>query len=328
MRAADFFAFARERHAIHLRRADGLPRSQWTRDPILQQYRFTNVFRELDRTTVWFRENVRDPLRDRPEVLLATVLFRWFNRIATGEAIFKQESLGLGGEEPGETAWDFLLRTDDVSSVRASILQYCGKGPYVTGAYIIKTPDGKNKLDGVLWCVEQFMTRRHRMPGIAGDLDWREAASLEKDACVSLEMMWTWLRQFPYMGDFMAYEVITDLRHTALLEHAPDVMTWANPGPGAMRGLNRLHGRPLGHRQPKERFILEMRNLLELSRWPDCWPQWDDANHKFVGETVFMPESRQSYPTWEMRNVEHTLCEWDKFERVRTGEGRPRQVFR
>lgn len=54
MRAADFFAFARERHATYLRRQSGAP-EPWTDDPILRKFRFTNVFRELDRTTVWFR---------------------------------------------------------------------------------------------------------------------------------------------------------------------------------------------------------------------------------------------------------------------------------
>jgi hypothetical protein len=29
-----------------------------------------------------------------------------------------------------------------------------------------------------------------------------------------------------------------------------------------------------------------------------------------------------------MREVEHTLCEFDKYERVRTGEGKPRGVYR
>ncbi len=31
---------------------------------------------------------------------------------------------------------------------------------------------------------------------------------------------------------------------------------------------------------------------------------------------------------WEMREVEHTLCEFDKHERARLGQGRPRGVFK
>ena len=43
----------------------------------------------------------------------------------------------------------------------------------------------------------------------------------------------------------MAYQAVVDMRFTALLADAPDVATWAAAGPGTMRGLNRLHGRPV-----------------------------------------------------------------------------------
>ena len=91
MQPEPFFAFARARHQIYLRRKNGQP-PPWTDDPILQRYRFTNVFRELDATTVWFRQHLRDPLKNLVEVLPATVVFRWFNRISTGEIIMQQQN--------------------------------------------------------------------------------------------------------------------------------------------------------------------------------------------------------------------------------------------
>lgn len=94
----EFFRTARERHRIYLRRQEGR-RRPWTRDEIMHTYKFTNVFRELDRTTVWLRKNAREEMRSRPEVLLAVVLFRWFNRTTTGEAIFLQKE--IGGVPPG-----------------------------------------------------------------------------------------------------------------------------------------------------------------------------------------------------------------------------------
>jgi hypothetical protein len=30
----------------------------------------------------------------------------------------------------------------------------------------------------------------------------------------------------------------------------------------------------------------------------------------------------------DMRTIEHSLCEWDKYERVRLGQGRPRAKFK
>jgi hypothetical protein len=54
--AAKYFALARERESIRRGRLAGaLP--PWTHDPIFRQWRFCNVHRENDRTTIWFRDH-------------------------------------------------------------------------------------------------------------------------------------------------------------------------------------------------------------------------------------------------------------------------------
>ena len=58
-----FFDFCREREAIRLRRESGEPREKWTQDPVFQQGRFLNVFREDDRVTKAIFDFVR-PLVD------------------------------------------------------------------------------------------------------------------------------------------------------------------------------------------------------------------------------------------------------------------------
>ena len=81
-----FVYWIRERHSIHLKRQAGAPKP-WTDDEILQSNFFTNPYRENDKTTAWFRTHVREPLRTDPAVILATVIFRWFNLISTGEVL-------------------------------------------------------------------------------------------------------------------------------------------------------------------------------------------------------------------------------------------------
>jgi hypothetical protein len=284
-----FFDFAEERHRIYLRRVEqGLP-APWTKDPILHKFRFTNVYRELDNVTVWFRENVRDKYDavGREVVTLATVVFRLFNRNLTGEAIFKTQTLS------GETPFEQFLRTGDAMSMRPSIVAHCGRGPYCTGAYIINSPNGMDKLTGVLTMIQWVYDRRHEF--------------LEEIQRVgTLEHAWEQFRKVNHIADFTSYELVTDLRYTNLLRNAPDIETWANPGPGAMRGLNRLHGRPIDKNQRKHLFVCEMRDVLREAHegsWPAYWPRW------------------------EMREVEHTLCEYDKYLRTKNGEGRPRGVY-
>lgn len=298
-----FFAYARERYDVQLRREAGQA-WPWTEDEILRQYRFTCVFREDDRVTRWFREHVRDPLRDRPEVLLATVLFRLFTRIETGEAMFGQLDMFDGG-----SAFQKFERDGDARVLRKAILGVVGrKGPYVTGAYVMSSPPGMKKLDGVLEIARRFAAVRCEK---CGEAKWRCGASdmLKRPGDATLERAWSWFSEFEYLGKFHSYEIVTDLRHTALLDQSPDKLTWANPGPGARRGLNRIREREVSdHATPRDRLIREMQKVLAASRLARHWPP--------------------RWPKWELREVEHTLCEWDKYERARLGDGRLKRRYR
>lgn len=302
----EFFQYARLREAVRITREECDGQFPYTDDPILTKYRFTNVFREDDAVTRWFRFHVRDTLHCESAVLLATVVFRWFNRVSTGKAIFIDRSPARGNR----TAWSIFLETGDTEAMLAAILNRCGEGPYVTGAYIVKTPDNMSKLRGVLQCLEWFWERSR------DGLRWDAVADhcLEQGGEGNMRWVWDWLCQHSYMGPFMAYEVVCDLRYTALLDKAPDRLTWANPGPGAKRGIHRLvHNTERGKAPPGggwegDFYQRQMQRLLAESRERQNWP-WQDR-------------------PWEMREVEHTLCEFDKYQRVKLGEGKPRQVFR
>jgi hypothetical protein len=323
MNTNEFWDFARERHSIYLRRAAGDP-PPWTDDPVLRTYRFCNIFRELDATTAWFRRYVRDPMRSRPEVLLATVLFRWFNRISSGEALFCQTDLA-SSTEGGLTAFEMYLQDHDPTNLVAALRQ-SGPPPYVTGSYIVLGKRGMPKMEGVVAALHDFAQGLWPIPEDVGRANWSGmAVSLlenRDEAPYTLEGVWRTLCQVPYLGPFMAYEVVTDLRHTALLDRAPDVVTWANPGPGARRGADRLLGRSERRsvtmrtgrvyqhvsKSAPDAALEVIRVLVAEARDPLCWPS--------------------DWPAWEAREAEHTLCEYDKWVRTRLGQGRPRQKFR
>ena len=282
-----FFRLAWERERLRRERLHGGP-PPWTSDPIFQANRFCNLYREDDKTTVWFRENMRDNPEFKQSPVLVTAAFRWFNKIEIGKVLMDQ-AIGL---RDGQF---------DARAARERILFEYPNGPFVTGAYIIKTPDGMKKLDGVLWCIEQLRSRLT----LFGSVPF----ACPRD---TLEGCWNWLRQSPYLGDFMAYEVVTDLRHTPMLSAAKDIWSWANPGPGCARGISRLFsedGDPdtwsRSNRLHRPILLDHMRTLLELSR--------------DVREFKDRP--------WEMREVEHWLCEFDKYLRVEEG-GRMKQKFK
>lgn len=275
-----FFDIARERQNIYLKRRAGLPKP-WSSDPIFQTEYFCNVFREQDRTTEWFRNNIRDQLRNESdEVLAAIVAFRWFNKIETGERIR-----------------DFLLGEWDSVGVYNALQN---QKPVVTGAYIIKTPDGMTKLRGVLWCIDEFNKRLR--DGLFDTLIC--GAVTMQEACKMLQ-------QAPYLGNFMAWQICSDARQTCLLENAPDKDMWAQPGPGSARGLGRVFYNNFeyfdyGSKSHEKEMLNLMQLLASLSKDPMYWPN--------------------DWPKMAVIDVSHTLCETDKYLRCQEG-GRMKRKY-
>jgi hypothetical protein len=260
----DFWSFVNERHAIYLKRQAGA-QPPWTEHRALQENYFCNVFRELDTTTIWYAGNIRKPLENRQEIFMATVIFRWFNFIETGRTLLEH---GLLTDWSSKRAQDALR----------------GRIKYVTGAYMIKTPTGMDKLHGVCWAIDQMWPQRKAL-----------FAQMNGQ---SLEAAWRVLLPFPFMGPFMAYEVITDLRHTYMLREAPDIMSWANIGPGARRGLDAIAAEGCS---PDKLGLDYMKFLLSQSTDKRVWHYAKD------------------WPM-EMRDIEHAECEYSKYRRACNGE--------
>lgn len=277
--AKDFFAYAVKREKIRIAKDAGQERP-WTDDEILQTYRFCNVFREDDVVTKWIRENLRDPMTNDGMVLMVMVVARFFNRVTTLEKI---KDILL---TQGFNAYLFRERLKD-------------HAPLVTGAYMIKTPKGMNKLEGLL---EIFQPVYNDLKHLDNFVSCRGPF---------LEDLWMELKKYPYIGNFIAYEVVTDMRHTKLMEGVQDANSWACAGPGAARGMSRICFGEIGNFRyssdsDQTRLNNGMQQLLMFSRSQEYWPF---KRH------------------WEMREVEHTLCEFDKYERVRRHEGTPKQKY-
>lgn len=276
-----FWKYARNRQQIFLDRKAGKP-APWTNDSILANYRFCNIFREDDKVTLWVKKHIRTPLRStKGDLVFALIAARLFNLPSTLEQLLPVLQPGCWSKAKAKKAIE-------------------GLKPVVNGAYIIIGRPGFAKGDGIIEILDDIYPERHAIHDIM-----KAERSLER----AVEIM----AKFERMGDFLAYEVATDLRHTSVLRNATDIMTWANPGPGAARGLSRLIGEDKDHfnrGSKRDRAIMMelMQELLWMANNTEAWPK--------------------EWPRWEMREVEHTLCEVDKYLRVAYGEGRPKQGYR
>lgn len=300
-----------ERHRIHQSRMNGDP-PPWTEDIVLRRNFFTNPYREHDRVTTWFRDNLREPMRNDSGVLFATVAFRWFNWPATGALL-----ISSGGPAYGVfQEWDY--------DVAHNLLQEASeaKQKLFSSAYIIKVENGIPKHTSVCNQLEKWYLSRHEHLQAIEEADTLQAAH-------------KYVRNIKHLGGFMAYEIVSDLRHTYLLEDAPDINTWCFTGPGAIRGLLRLRGEPsanilrssIGNRSSLKGSLEDCQYLHSRLR--------DDLEAVMEGyRRITQPGTRKLYeplymvlPEIEMREIEHTLCEFDKYERVFNGEGKSKRTY-
>jgi hypothetical protein len=230
--------FIVERETIRIKKERGDP-APWTTDPVLANFRFTNVYREDDKVTRWCARHVRTA----SQPLLACTAFRWYNRVTTGEAIFLKKSAS------GETAWDLFLKSGNAFVLGEAIRAYCGKGPYVTGVYIVKTPQGFTKLDGVLWCIEKVQPYVEAMK-----------------KCYTLQDAFDILLCAPYQGSFTAAQVIADIKFLPQFSGAVDFDTFVASGPGSRKGLNIVMGCDVNDPWDEKEFretLLDLREKLK-----------------------------------------------------------------
>jgi len=284
-----FWYWIRERHSIYLKRKSGAE-WPWTKDKILRNYKFTNVFRQLDRVTQeWLNRFCNllgkgKGMKDG-DILFHCCMFRLFNWPETYDALY------YGGMNKN---WN-LNAALEILRIRKEE----DHEQIFTGAYIIPSGGRSDpKFQVIAEALDYVHRKRHEF-----------AKSIRKhrtmEHCVEL------LQEVPTIGGFIAYEIACDLRHTRILSDALDINSWANPGPGAKRGIHRLLNGSADWDGKRPDYIAAMRELLKLGIHGDAPPEVLKAEWPF-----------------EMREIEHSLCEFDKMRRVQRGEGKPRSIYR
>jgi len=274
-RVRDLVAFMRERHKIYLLKENG-KKPPWTKDPILQQYRFCNVYRELDSVTRWIAENWRHPNKDNKDLWFAMVVARLINL---------PDSLS---EIPFPVPWrpeKFLAPLRRRESDKLNVFN---------AAYIVST-NGR-KMDKLSYLVYEVL-----------DPLWEYAAEVRPKQDEHLRIFCERLTKYQGLGTFMAGQIIADMKYAPVLRRAPDWFTFTVDGPGSRRGMNRILDRPVNSPFKKGE-----------------WNWWMERLHVRVSVLTAM----SSMPPLDAQDLQNCLCEFDKYERVRLGEGRPKQKYK
>lgn len=211
-----YWKFAFERQAIFTARTVGSD-GPWTRDAILAEYKFCNVYRASDRVSqyligeVAYNESPCTP-EDR---LFQIVAFRLFSKIETWESI---KSV-LGGPP-------MLAHLRDGSFSTALQRTRDSLGVIYTAAFILCATNAYG-----------CKTKHENHAELLKHMFLREDVGVKLGEAKTLAGVYTILRGFPLIGDFMAYQLAIDLNYSELLDH--DENDFTQPGPGAMRGIRK-----------------------------------------------------------------------------------------
>lgn len=184
---------------------------------MLAAYKFTNAYRASDRVSQYLIRNViyRNDLADSPrEVFFRILLFKLFNKIETWELL--EKSFGpITFEDYGFEHYDQVLT------------QAMQDGHKIYSAAYIMPPGSRSfgrdlKHQNHLLLLERMM--QDRLPEqLAHACTMKEG--FEK------------LRAYPTIGDFLAYQFITDINYSEVTDFSE--MDFVVPGPGARNGLRK-----------------------------------------------------------------------------------------
>jgi len=120
----------------------------------------------------------------------------------------------------------------------------------------------------------------------------------------TLEALSNSLRAIDGLGaGFLAAQVVADLKNTPLLANAKDWWTWAIPGPGSRRGLAKYFNSIV---TPNDH-------------------QWQEGLKIVIAET--QPLVTKEIGMVHAQDWQNCLCEYDKWRRVKDGEGRPKSKY-
>lgn len=232
--------YINEREAIRCNKNSGFSRP-WTGDPILQRYKFTNVHRKHDWTTIQFKKLYDlHAKKAGPELtLLNCGINRYFGSAEFAQAVGWQREWNPG----------LLI---EVAATRL----LTGKRVF-TGAYIIPNRGLALPKEQVVCQTLSLLNERSR--------EIVEVMKLKSSWKAGYEVMQT-LSGFGGTG-FMAKEVLQDYLLTCWGNKLKDADTWTPVGPGARRGLNRLYERPLEYRQRDaawEKEVQELRSTVAV----------------------------------------------------------------
>lgn len=214
-----YFYFIQERMNIFWRKCQEPNAVFWTNDPILRKYKFTNVYRAVDRVSQYLISNVVYDSADQysnKDLLLRILIFKIFNKIETWEFLVEKANSYL------------TCDTFNAHYLAALLTERQKSVPIFNNAYMMTGSDAKyvcwpTKHERWLQMVQKEILDEGRLSRIL--------------VASSLEQVYNILHECTFIGEFLAYQYAIDMNYSSCFNFNEN--SFVKAGIGAIRGIKK-----------------------------------------------------------------------------------------
>lgn len=236
----EYWCFAVERQNIFYNKLENKP-EPYTNNAIMQKYKFCNAYRVLDRVSQFLLKEV---IYTKKEFSLEDTVFRilYFK-------LFNLQSTWLETEKHfGEVS----LKTFDFEKYSKFLTNLKKEKPIYNSAYIMCA----NKVFGFKYKHENHLYLLHKMFK-------EDDLPVKLSACKTFEEAFNLIVSYPLIGNFSAYQYVTDLNYSNFFNWDDNSFTVA--GPGSKRGVEKVFGRVKNYEQKiMETYLTQEETLHSL----------------------------------------------------------------
>lgn len=316
-----FFQTMLERQNIWYRRFIREKERPWTNDEILRDYKFTNIYRELDRNSQYQIENIFKVFyktEDRKELIWRIMFFRFFNNPIFFEFIFNWT---LEAEQNGYEEYGFVgiippydVFNSDILKELLDAFRQEGGNPF-TNAYVTNTakyPGYSRDEAFAFFVIPELHKKIYKIDNVL-----LNAKNPEEIIEVLLEL--------PSTSNFLAHEFYQDFTYAPRYSNVKlmkfDQDDFTNIGPGAESGIRWI----FPNRKTKKDKLQAIYDLRDIA------VDYLDSlgNFKYLGYDKksgrYFRDKNSSHIT--LHQIEMWLCEFQKYKKMQLKIGKQRSRF-
>lgn len=269
-----YWYFACERQNVFYNKLNGKS-MPYTDDKILQEYKFCNCYRVLDRVSQFLLKSViyNGVEYSKEDMIFRIILFKIFNKEDTWNYLM-------------EKLKDIVLDNFSFESYDRLLTEYKNNGNKIyNDAYI----SCANKAFGYDLKHQNHLALIEKM-----FIEDKIYTKIEKSK--SMENVFSILKSYPLIGDFMAYQLATDINYSNVTNFSEDSFTVA--GPGAKRGIQKCFENINGYNYEdiiKHMYLIQDEEFKRLG-----------LEFKYLGARKL-----------QLIDIQNIFCETDKYLRAK-----------